>query len=140
MLAVMHQQGLGVAVNYKRAPIAHLRTTKLGDTTVLYNLAEFHQLGNGVALNDAATRKWHLAATQGHPKTQNNLGATYYIGAGYIGAGYIGAGYIGAGYIGAGVAQDLVEAWKWLTLAANRLRDQYRTVTLSNRTHALRKI
>jgi hypothetical protein len=34
----------------------------------------------------------------------------------------------------------LVEAWKWLTLAANRLRDQYRTVTLSNRTHALRKI
>lgn len=125
MLAVMHQQGLGVAVNYKRAPIAHLRTTKLGDTTVLYNLAEFHQLGNGVALNDAATRKWHLAATQGHPKTQNNLGATY---------------YIGAGYIGAGVAQDLVEAWKWLALAANRLRDQYRTVTLSNRTHALRKI
>jgi TPR repeat protein len=96
------------------------RTTKLGDTTVLYNLAEFHQLGNGVALNDAATRKWHLAATQGHPKTQNNLGATY--------------------YVGAGVAQDLVEAWKWLTLAANRLRDQYRTVTLSNRTHALRKI
>ena len=51
---------------------------------------------------------------------QNNLGATY--------------------YIGAGVAQDMVEAWKWLTLAANRLRDQYRTVTLSNRTHALRKI
>jgi len=120
MLAVMHQQGLGVAVNDKRAPIAHLRTTKLGDTTVLYNLAEFHQSGNGVALNDAATRKWHLAASQGHPKTQNNLGATY--------------------YIGAGVAQDMVEAWKWLTLAANRLRDQYRTVTLSNRTHALRKI
>ena len=79
MLAVMHQQGLGVAVNDKRAPIAHLRTTKLGDTTVLYNLdnlAEFHQSGNGVALNDAATRKWHLAASQGHPKTQNNLGAT----------------------------------------------------------------
>jgi TPR repeat protein len=120
MLAVMHQQGLGVAVNYKRAPIAHLRTTKLGDTTVLYNLAEFHQLGNGVTLNDAATRKWHLTATQRHPKTQNNLGATY--------------------YIGAGVAQDLVEAWKCLALAANRLRDQYRTATLSNRTHALRKI
>ena len=35
----MHQQGLGVAVNDKRAAIAYLRATELGDTTVLYNLA-----------------------------------------------------------------------------------------------------
>lgn len=39
MLAVMHQQGLGVAVNDKREAIAYLRATKLDDTTVLYNLA-----------------------------------------------------------------------------------------------------
>jgi TPR repeat protein len=114
MLGVMHEQGLGVAVDPKLAAVAYLRAAKLGDASAQYNLAVFHQLGKGVARSDAAALKWHAAAAaQGHPKAQNNLGAIY--------------------FTGAGVARDLVEAWKWLTLAADGLTEQDRKVALTNR-------
>jgi uncharacterized protein len=114
MLGVMHEQGLGVAKNARRAAGWYLRAAQHGNASAQYNIAVFHQLGKGVERSDAAALKWHAAAAaQGHHKAQNNLGAIF--------------------YTGAGVARNLVEAWKWLTLAADGLTGQDRKVTLQNR-------
>lgn len=114
MLGVMHEQGLGVAKDDRRAADWYLRAARNGNASAQYNIAVFHQLGKGVERSDAAALRWHsAAAAQGHHKAQNNLGAIY--------------------FTGAGAARNLVEAWKWLTLAADGLIGQDRIVTLQNR-------
>ena len=61
--------------------------------------------GRGVSQNDAEAARWlHLAAEQGHPNAQINLGIMY--------------------KAGFGVATDLVQAHKWFNLAATRASDQ----------------
>jgi TPR repeat protein len=121
-----------------------------GDPTAAFWLGACHDLGHGTVENNALAAQWYRkAAEQGHANAQHNLAHLYEVGE--LQAGNYGTvaaatwyrraadqGYrpaqvnLGVLYFsGRGVKRDLVQAYKWFTLAGSDANRQYVAQRLS---------
>ena len=134
-LALMYDNGQGVAQNYTTAVNWYRKAAEQGDAFAQLNLALKYVKGQGVAQNYAAAMNWYRkAADQGVAKAQFNLGLMYDNGEG-VAQNYAAAANwfrkaadqgdalaqfnLGVMYFnGQGVAQNYVLAYMWLSLAA----------------------
>lgn len=98
-LAVMHENGEGVARDDAAAAGWYRRAALQGAAPAQYALGKLHAAGRGVAMDHTAAARWYaLAAEQGDARAQLAIGILH--------------------ELGLGVPEDLVEAFKWFDLAA----------------------
>ena len=98
-LAIMFENGLGVAQDYTEAVKWYQRAAEQGHVGAQNNLGVMYGNGRGVAQDHAEAVKWYQrAAEQGVAQPQDNLGVMY--------------------ENGRGVPQDFVRAHMWFNLAA----------------------
>jgi len=98
-LALMFDDGKGVAQDYKEAVRWYLLAAKQGVAVAQYNLALMFEDGKGVVQDYKEAVRWYqLAAKQGLAEAQNNLGRMY--------------------GLGQGVLQDYTRAHMWFNIAA----------------------
>jgi TPR repeat protein len=99
MLALMYDNGTGVAQDYKEAARLWGLAAAQGHASAQYNLGVMYDKGQGVVQDyKEAARLYGLAAAQGEALAQSNLGVMY--------------------QFGQGVAQDYVRAHMWFNLGA----------------------
>ena len=98
-LAIMYDNGQGVAQDYAAAVYWFRRAAGHGDLTAELNLGLMYNAGQGVTKDSvAAFGWWSKAADRGSADGPNHGGAAY--------------------LFGEGVPRDDVEAYKWFSLAA----------------------
>jgi TPR repeat protein len=103
LLAVMYENGRGIAEDYTQAMLWYKKSAVQGDERAQLHLGYMYAKGLGVAQDYKQAMIWYeRAATQGQAMAQYNLAVMY--------------------YKGQWVAQDFVQAHKWLSLSG--LRDQ----------------
>ena len=134
-LAEAYRAGRGVERDAKKAISWYLKAARRGHIRAQYHLGRMFEAGEGAQQNPSKAAEWYrLAARLGHdPDAEFALGEMYYKGRG-VPTDYEAAidwygraargGHPGAQYVyglahadGWGVKRDLVEAYKWLTLA-----------------------
>ena len=100
-LGISYENGDGVKQDILEAVKWYQLAAAQGNPSSQYNLGLLFSLGHGpVRQNDREALQWfQLAAEQGHAKAQSNLGAMH--------------------ALGLGTEKNLVQAYKWFTLAAN---------------------
>lgn len=82
-IAVMYQDGLGVARSDSEALKWYLKAAQQGEAEAQFMVGLFYAQGRGVAQNyEQATHWYELAAKQGHMDAQNNLAIRYASGMG----------------------------------------------------------
>lgn len=109
-LAVMYQDGLGVARDEKKALYWYEQSGKNGEAEAQFMAGLMYSDGIGVPQNYEKAVYWYQqAAAQNHAEAQNNLAARY--------------------ATGTGVAKNLAEAEKWYRRAAE-LGNQQAAYTL----------
>lgn len=140
-LGLMFADGVGVARDDEKAAYWLKRAAAGGNPDAQKNLAHLYYFGVGVDKDRAkAAELYATAANSGIPAAKADLGKLYYRGTGVkqdlakardlfsdaAAAGNISAQYyLGRMYAeGEGVERDAVEAYFWLTLAANAVRTQ----------------
>jgi len=102
MVGVMYENGYGVEADPEVSANWYRRAAERGLAAAQFNPSVFYQHGKGVALNfSEAVKLSRLAADKGHAAAQTNLGV-YYL-------------------VGEGIDRDLVESWKWLSIASRTL-------------------
>ena len=100
-LGLMYAKGQGIPQDYSQAALWYLKAAAQDDTRAQFALAEMYSQGQGVPQDNKAAAKWYVeAADHGYPKAQYTVGLMYAKGTG-------------------GVPQDLVQAYKWLSLAGD---------------------
>ena len=96
-LALLYENGLGIAADGARAAYWFERAAEQDDRTAQAYLGEMYAKGLGVARNDAAALKWfRRAAELGHAVSQYNVGLFY--------------------ASGRGIEPSDVQAYAWLTV------------------------
>lgn len=109
-LAVMYETGDGVAASMMRALNWYRRAAENGNEKAQFNLGHLYASGRGMEHDPAEAARWYReSARQNNPHAQFALGLMLLLGE-------------------EGVARDLVESYKWLTLAVlnfdtNHFRD-----------------
>lgn len=109
-LAVMYESGDGVGASMKRAMEWYRRAAEAGNEMAQFNLAHHYATGRSVEADPIEAERWYRkSAEQDNPHAQKALGLMRFFGEGEV-------------------ARDLVEAYRWLTLAvlnfdANHFRD-----------------
>ncbi|MFZ1815395.1 MAG: peptidoglycan-binding protein [Rhizobiaceae bacterium] len=100
-LANFHEKGHGVTVDIQKAALWYERAAEQGNALAMHNLAVLHASGllDGRQDMEAATAWFAKAAELGVKDSQVNLGILY--------------------TRGKGVPEDLVEAYKWFSVAAD---------------------
>ncbi|MDH3671237.1 MAG: sel1 repeat family protein [Gammaproteobacteria bacterium] len=82
-LAMMYEQGLGVAQNYDQAAQWYRRAAEQGDVHAQHHLGELYQQGRGVPLDAVKAAYWFLrAAEQGHSDVFATVAGLYWEGNG----------------------------------------------------------
>jgi uncharacterized protein len=136
-LGLIYFNGHGVVQNFQEAKSWYEKAATGGDTMAAYNLGLMYTNGEGVAKDYAKAAGWYAkAADHGDPRAQFNLGLLYANGWGVkrddkkaldlyrksAEQGYVGAQLnLGVMYAnGVAVPQNVVEAYKWLDLAATQ--------------------
>ena len=101
-LGICYMEGLGVAKDEAEAAKWFSKAAEQGVTHAEYCLGVAYFSGRGVSKDiSVALKWWHRAAEHGHPDAQYNLGICYETAT-----------------KGDCIAQDYVEAYKWMKLAA----------------------
>lgn len=104
-LAIMYDNGWGVARDHRHAANWYLRAAQQGYVQAQLNLGVAYALGEGVPQDDHEAVKWYRkAAEQGNADAQHGLGLQY--------------------ALGKGVAQDFLMSYVWLNLAAIQGQEQ----------------
>jgi len=109
-LAIMYEHGRGVPASMRRAMEWYHQAAEAGNEKAQFNLAHLYATGRNMEHDPAAAAKWYReSATQDNPHAQFALGLMLYFGE-------------------ENVPRDLVEAYKWLSLAVlnfdtNHFRD-----------------
>ncbi len=100
-LAVIYDEGAGVAKDDGEAVKWYRRAAEQGHRMAQYNLAVMYETGEGVEEDETEAAAWYRkAAEQGHPGAQHNLALMY--------------------LSGEGVAEDKAEAAVWFRKAAEQ--------------------
>lgn len=82
-LAMMHEQGIGVAKNEKQALVWYRKSAEQGNSNAQFNLGVLYENGRGTAVDFAQANQWYRkAAAQGDPLAIGNLGMLYVRGDG----------------------------------------------------------
>lgn len=82
-LAVMYEQGIGVASDEKQAVIWYRKSAEQGNSNAQFNLGVLYENGRGTPVDFAQARKWYRkAAAQGDALAIGNLGMLYVRGDG----------------------------------------------------------
>jgi len=98
-LALMFEDGKGVAQDYKEAVRWYQLAAKQGFAEAQHNLGVMYSDGRGVAQDYKEAVRWYrLAAKQGDKTAQYNLGRMY--------------------FLGQGVLQDFARSYMWSNIAA----------------------
>lgn len=109
-LATMYEHGHGVAASMNRAMEWYHRAADAGSEKAQFNLAHHYATGRNVEKDAGEAERWYRkSAEQNNPHAQKALGLMRFLGDGEV-------------------TRDLVEAYRWLTLAvlnfdANHFRD-----------------
>lgn len=141
-IGVMYAEGYGVRYNAIEAEKWLAKAAEGGDAKVQFNLAERYANGQGVRFNPREAEKWYRsAAIQGNPDMQFFVGRLYrdpgdlvvqnreeamvwFNRAAEKGHAASKAS-LGVMYLnGEGMSVDMVQAYKWLLLAANSTGDR----------------
>lgn len=110
-LATMYESGHGVAASMNRAMEWYHRAAEAGSERAQFNLAHHYATGRNVDKDAVAAEHWYRrSAEQDNPHAQMALGLMRFLGDGEV-------------------PRDLVEAYRWLTLAVlnfdtNHFRDE----------------
>lgn len=100
-VALLYEDGLGVAQNYARAAHWYRLSAEQGDVDAQFSLGLMYNVGRGVPQDHVQAVYWYRqAAVQGDANAQFNLGAMY--------------------NNGHGVVQNSVQAMYWFNLAAEQ--------------------
>ena len=82
-LALMYEQGLGVAKDEKEARVWYRKAAELGNANAQFNLAVLYENGRGGGVDFAQANQWYRqAAVQGDALAIGNLGMLYVRGDG----------------------------------------------------------
>jgi len=82
-LALMYEQGIGVAKDEKEAVVWYRKSAEQGNSNAQFNLGVLHENGRGTAVDFAQANQWYRkAASQGDAFAIGNLGMLYLRGDG----------------------------------------------------------
>jgi TPR repeat protein len=82
-LALMYEQGLGVAKDEKEAVVWYRKSAEQGNSNAQFNLGVMYENGRGTAVDFAQANQWYRkAAVQGDALAIGNLGMLYVRGDG----------------------------------------------------------
>jgi TPR repeat protein len=82
-LAMMYEQGIGMAKDEKEARVWYGKAAELGNANAQFNLGVLYENGRGGAVDFAQANQWYRkAAVQGDPLAIGNLGMLYLRGDG----------------------------------------------------------
>ncbi len=82
-LALMYQNGIGIAKDEKEAIVWYLKAAQQGSSFAQYNVAVLYENGSGTEVDFAQANKWYRKASmQGDPLAIGNLGMLYVRGQG----------------------------------------------------------
>ncbi len=82
-LALMYEQGMGVAKDEKEAVVWYRKSADLGNANAQFNLGVLYENGRGTEVDFAQANQWYRkAALQGDPLAIGNLGMLYVRGDG----------------------------------------------------------
>ena len=149
-LGAMYGLGQGVPQSYAEEMRWYRRAAAQGEASAQFNLGVMYDRGHGVPQNYSEAVRWYrMAANQGEPHAQTSLGMMYDRGQGvpqnYVEAvrlyrmaaaqGEAKAQHdLGLMYVrGDGVPQDFVLAYVWLNVAAARLPQGERELSVEMR-------
>jgi tetratricopeptide (TPR) repeat protein len=114
-LGVMYEKGQGIARDYRKAVRLYRLAARQGRPDAQFNLGVMCYEGHGVAQGYRGAVRWFwLAAEQGNAAAQSNLGFMYE-------------------KKGQGIAENLLRAHMWYSLAASRLIGDDRTLATEYR-------
>ena len=100
-LAVMYDNGQGVAQDFKAAANWYARAAEMGHASAQFSLSGMYERGRGVPQDYKTATMWLTrAAEKGHPVAQNYLGMAY--------------------MTGQGTPRNYVRAHKWWNIAASQ--------------------
>lgn len=122
-LATMYESGHGVAASMNRAMEWYHRAAEAGNEKAQFNLAHHYASGRNVEKDAAEAARWYRkSAEQDNPHAQMALGLMRFLGE-------------------AEVSRDLVEAYRWLTLAVlNFDTNHFRDDAADARRHVLEQM
>ncbi|MGB5429557.1 tetratricopeptide repeat protein [Eudoraea sp.] len=82
-VALMYEQGIGIAKNEKEAVVWYDKSASQGNSAAQFNLGVLYENGRGTAIDFAKANEWYRkAAVQGDPLAIGNLGMLYVRGQG----------------------------------------------------------
>lgn len=82
-LALMYEQGIGVAKDEKEAVVWYTKSAEQGNAPAQFNLGVLYENGRGTKVDFAKANKWYRkASSQGDPLAIGNLGMLYVRGQG----------------------------------------------------------
>ena len=82
-LALMHEQGMGLAKDEKEALVWYKKAAEQGNSNAQFNLGVLYENGRGTAVDFAQANQWYRkAAAQGDTLAIGNLGMLYVRGDG----------------------------------------------------------
>lgn len=82
-LALMYEQGMGIAKDEKEAIVWYKKSAELGNANAQFNLGVLYENGRGTAVDFAQANQWYRkAAVQGDALAIGNLGMLYVRGDG----------------------------------------------------------
>ena len=121
LLATAYEYGNGVPRDYRIAAQWMLAAAEGGDATAQYHLGHYYRNGIGVVQSDLQAYEWIRRSIElDASRKPENRASQEYLPEALLDLG-------GAAEWGRGMRQDLVEAYKWYTLAASYSIDDYRT-------------
>ncbi|MGB5361258.1 MAG: tetratricopeptide repeat protein, partial [Eudoraea sp.] len=82
-VALMYEQGIGIAKNEKEAVVWYDKSASQGNSAAQFNLGVLYENGRGTAIDFAKANEWYRkACVQGDPLAIGNLGMLYVRGQG----------------------------------------------------------
>ncbi len=82
-VALMYEQGIGIAKNEKEAVVWYGKSASQGNSAAQFNLGVLYENGRGTAIDFAKANEWYRkASVQGDPLAIGNLGMLYVRGQG----------------------------------------------------------
>jgi len=77
-VALMYEQGIGIAKNEKEAVVWYDKSASQGNPAAQFNLGVLYENGRGTAIDFAKANEWYRkASVQGDPLAIGNLGMLY---------------------------------------------------------------